>query len=364
MNKKKILIIAGSVIVVALAVVLVFWLVNRNKKEKHEGLNQRKYQVEAKAVQDTIEDLYQKTNVKILRFDQDVYHLDTNALQDGIRKLGKKYHGIFIDSTAWHYPQAVAQMKGFLADPYFVELYKYVNRQYANIGELEDELRHALAYYQYYFPDAQLPVFYSVVGGIDPDSYTKLVEGQVIGGKLALILHLDWYLGKDNKYYGALPQYIRRQCDKKYLAIDCFRNVMVWDQLPNKEPITLLDNMLMAGKVLYFTEMLFPNRPLEDVFAYTTEELQWAEQHHGDVWNYLIENELVYSKDATVAQHLIDVAPETKPFKGSPGRMGAFVGWKIVGHFMENNPKISFQEMMKMTDMNEMLKKSEYKPQK
>ena len=100
MNKKKILIIAGSVIVVALAVVLVFWLVNRNKKEKHEGLNQRKYQVEAKAVQDTIEDLYQKTNVKILRFDQDVYHLDTNALQDGIRKLGKKYHGI-CNSHCW-----------------------------------------------------------------------------------------------------------------------------------------------------------------------------------------------------------------------------------------------------------------------
>ena len=82
------------------------------------------------------------------------------------------------------------------------------------------------------------------------------------------------------------------------------------------------------------------------------------------MWNYLIENELVYSKDATVAQHLIDVAPETKPFKGSPGRMGAFVGWKIVCHFMENNPKISLQEMMKMTDMNEMLKKSGYKPQK
>ena len=55
---------------------------------------------------------------------------------------------------------------------------------------------------------------------------------------------------------------------------------------------------------------------------------------------------------------------ETKPFKGSPGRMGAFVGWKIVCHFMENNPKISFQEMMNMTDMNEMLKKSGYKPQK
>ena len=364
MNKKRILWIVGGVLLAALAAMLIIWLVQKNRKPKHEGENQRKYQVEDKAVQDTLAEIEKNLKVKVIRFDQDVYKLDTNHLQEGIRKLGKKYHGIFIDSTAWHYPQAVQQMKGFLADPYFVELYKYVNQQYGNMEDVETELKSALARYIYYFPDTQVPAFYSVVGGIDPDSYTKLVEGCEINGKLALILHLDWYLGKDNKYYGALPKYIRAQCEKRFLVIDCFRNVLVWEQLPNKEPITLLDNMLAAGKVLYFTEMLFPDRPVSDIFAYTDEELQWAEKHHGDVWNYLIENELVYSKDAKVAQHLIDVAPETKPFKDSPGRMGAFIGWKIVCNFMENHPEISLQEMMKMTDMNEMLKKSGYKPKK
>ena len=81
------------------------------------------------------------------------------------------------------------------------------------------------------------------------------------------------------------------------------------------------------------------------------------------MWNYLIENDLVYSKDAAVAQHLVGISPETKPFKGSPGRMGAFIGWKIVGSFMENNPDVSLQDMMKMTDSKELLKKSGYKPQ-
>jgi hypothetical protein len=364
MNKKKLFWILGAVVVLVAAVLLTIWLICRNKKVEHEGLNQRKYQVEEKAVQDTIEEIAKNINVKVIRFDQDVYHLDTNHLQEGIRKLGKKYHGIFIDSTAWHYQEAAWQMKNFLTDPYFVELYKYVNQKYADMSDVEEELKNALAYYRYYFPEIQIPTIYSVVGGIDADSYTKLVEGQIVKGKMTLILHLDWYLGKGNKYYGALPQYIRYQCDKRFLAIDCFRNVLVWEQLPNKEPITLLDNMLAAGKVLYFTEMLFPNRPIEDIFAYTNEQLQWAEQHHGDVWNYLIENELVYSKDASVAQHMIDVAPETKPFKGSPGRMGAFIGWKIVCNFMENHPEISLQEMMKMDDMNEMLKKSGYKPKK
>lgn len=364
MNKKKLWIIIALVAVALVAGGLTLWLVLHNKEAKHEGLNQRKYQVETKKEKNKLEEIYNSIQFDIIRFDQDVKNLDVSNLQDGIRKLGKKYDGLFIDSTAWRHPEALAQMGAFLQDPYFVELYKYVDQQYGDMTSVKDEIHQALAYYRYYFPEAKIPKFYTVVSGIDPDSYTKLVEGHEVNGQMVLFLHLDWYLGKDNKYYGGIPQYIRYQCDKKFLAIDCFRNVLVWEQLPTKEPITLLDNMIDAGKVLYFTEMLFPDRPITDVFAYTEEQLQWAEQHHGDVWNYLIENDLVYSKDGTLAQHLIDVAPETKPFKDSPGRMGAFIGWKIVCNFMENNPEISVQEMMKLTDLNELLKKSGYKPRR
>lgn len=362
MKKKRLLIIILCVLVAALVAGCLIWYFASAKKKSHEGPNQRKYVVEERKEQNRLEELAKTTNFDFIRFDMDVKNLDTNHLQEGIRKLGLKYHGIFVDSTAWHYPQAVRQMRQFLADPYFVELFKYVGQQYNDMSDVKAEIKQALVYYRYYFPEVAVPTFYTVVGGIDEASPTKLVEGFEQDGKMVLILHLDWYLGKDNKYYGGLPQYIRYQCDKKFLPIDCFRNVLVWQQLPNKEPITLLDNMVLAGKVLYFTELMFPNTPEADVFGYTTEQMQWAEQHHGDVWNYLIEKELIYSKDAGVAQHLVDVAPETKPFKGSPGRMGAYVGWKIVCDFMENNPEISLQQMMKMTDANELLKKSGYKP--
>ena len=320
--------------------------------------------MEEPEVKEELEGILKNLDVKVIRYDQEVYKVDTNNLQEEIRKLGLKYHDIFVDSTAWHDPAMVESLRMFLKDPYFVKLYQYVNKEYADMGDVESDLDTALSHYLFYFPDAQVPAIYSVVGGIDPDSYTKLVEGYEVDGKLILILHLDWYLGKDNEYYGSLPQYIRYQCDKRFLVIDCFRNVLVWEQLPNKEPVTLLDNMIAAGKVLYFTEMLFPNHPVEDIFAYTSDQLKWAENHHDDVWNYLIENELVYSKDANVARHLIDVAPETKPFKDSPGRMGSFIGWKIVCTFMENHPEISLQEMMKMEDSNDLLKKSGYKPKK
>jgi hypothetical protein len=38
------------------------------------------------------------------------------------------------------------------------------------------------------------------------------------------------------------------------------------------------------------------------------------------------------------------------------------VGWQIIRSYMENNPEVSLQELMKMTDVNLIFSKSGYKP--
>ncbi|MBO4646500.1 MAG: hypothetical protein J5642_08300 [Bacteroidales bacterium] len=363
MKKRKLLIlisIAG--VLIGTAFLVVHFLLA--KKPKHDDLNQRKFIAEQKDTKSQLDSIASTFDVRICRYDQDVKNLDLNHLQEGLKKLGQNYSGLFIDADTWTYPEAVQQMYNFLTDSYIVELYKEVDKQYPSLDFLQTELKQALTYYLYYFPGSKIPTFYSFVGGIDPESNMKLVWGQESGEQLSIILHLDWYLGKDNPYYGILPQYIRYQCDKRFLAIDCFRNVLVQEHLPNREPITLLDNMIDAGKVIYFTEMMFPEQPMVDIFGYTEEELTWAKQHHGDVWNYLIENDQVFSKDSKIIRYLIDVAPETKPFKGSPGRMGQFIGWMIVCKYMENHPETSLEELMNMTDAKAVLNSSGYKPQK
>lgn len=371
MKKKTANIVIISVAVALLAAALVIWFCVKNRKVEHDGLNQRKFGIETKVEQDKLALIRDTIHVDIQRFDRELMNLDTAHVATAMQALKNKYPIIawlypdmFMPSDNKFYPQYLEQMRGLLKDPYYSQLFKDVKSVFGDMSDIQAELKEALANYIYYFPDARVPKFYAVALGIDPEDSRKLVYSIPGDDGLSVMMHLDWYLGENNQFYSGngLPVYLRSQFKKEYLPIHCFRNAIVWEQLPNREPITLLDNMIDQGKVYYFTEMLFPARPLKDIFGYTDAQMQWAELHHGQVWDYLKEKEWLFSKDAQVAQHMTGVAPFTSPFKDSPGQMGSFIGWKIVASYMENHPETSFSELMKMTDSNELLNKSGYKP--
>ena len=371
MKKKTAIIVIVSVAVALLAAALIIWFCLKKKKVEHTGLNQRKFAVEVKEEQDKLAHIRDTIHIDIHRFDQELMRLDTANVNQAMQTLKGKYPIIawlypdmFLDSGNEFYPQYLSQMRGLLKDPYYSQLFKEVNSVFGDMSDIRTELKNALALYIYYFPDAQIPQFYTVALGIDPEDSRKLVYSIPSENGLNVMIHLDWYLGEKSQFYSGngLPVYLRSQLKKENLPIHCFRNAIVWEQLPNREPITLLDNMIDQGKVYYFTEVLFYNRPVKDIFGYTDAQMKWAEQNHGKVWDYIKEKEWLFSKDAQVAQHLTGIAPFTSPFKDSPGQMGSFIGWKIVASYMENHPETSISDLMKMTNSNELLNKSGYKP--
>jgi hypothetical protein len=64
-----------------------------------------------------------------------------------------------------------------------------------------------------------------------------------------------------------------------------------------------------------------------------------------------------------VFRKYIDETPFSKPFGNqSPGRIGQFLGWKIVKAYMENNPDITLNQLMQETDLQMILNKSAFKP--
>jgi uncharacterized protein YjaZ len=68
-----------------------------------------------------------------------------------------------------------------------------------------------------------------------------------------------------------------------------------------------------------------------------------------------------------LANRFINVAPFSKFYleidNESPGRIGQWVGWQIVRSFMENNPKVTVQDLIKMNE-KDIFELSKYKPKK
>lgn len=345
--KKKYWIFIG-LLVLALAGGVVYYLIKKANEP-------RKYKVKKTEL------LMRKKEMKISikRYEKALFEADKDHLSAEIEKLYGQYPENLIEKDVWKDSLMMRLLKAYLTDPIMQDIYKNTMQVFPDLTDLEDELAMALSYYKHYYPDSEIPHFYSLMPGMDFQMPSVYGYGEDV------FINLDLYLGADNKFYKqiGIPLYISARCDKKYIAIDCFKKAMVYKHLPENQLFTLLDYMIYEGKKLYFTEMMFPNRTENDIIGYSEEDYAWAMQYQPEVWNYLIEKDLLFSKSGDIIRKFTEEAPFTKPFSNaSPGRLGCFIGWQIVKKYMETQSDIPLDELMQNTDSQSILSKSAYKP--
>jgi hypothetical protein len=81
------------------------------------------------------------------------------------------------------------------------------------------------------------------------------------------------------------------------------------------------------------------------------------------MWNYLVENKLLFStKQMDIVRYIGD-GPATNGFPvGSPARTGAWLGWRIIRNYMKKNPEVTLPELMANKNYQGILNASAYAP--
>ena len=81
------------------------------------------------------------------------------------------------------------------------------------------------------------------------------------------------------------------------------------------------------------------------------------------MWEYLVENKLLFSSEKMVIRKLIGPAPFTSYFTTeSPGRTGVWIGWQIVRKYAKNNKDLTPGEILYEMDYQKILRGSGYNP--
>lgn len=345
MRKKGIYII-GVIVLLVLTTILVWFL--WPEKEK-------KLQISKSELKET----KKKIKILILRYDQDLFNLNQNQLEEGIKQLSNKYPNYLIDDQAYKDPQLVNGLRNYLNDPIIKDIHNQVKKRFSDFSPFENEIMDGFSHYLVYFPNKKIPPIITLIPGLDLQMPSLYLYDDVV------YLNLDFYLGSDYSIYNkmGIPKYISERMEPQFITVDLFKKGIVYRHLPSQVPVTLLESMIIEGKKLYFTEMMLPQKPLSQIIGFSEEKFKWAETYYPNVWGYFIENNLLFSKEEEVFRKYIDEAPFSKPFGNvSPGRMGSFLGWKIVKAYMENNQDVSLEELMQTTDLQMILNKSAFKP--
>jgi len=298
-------------------------------------------------------------NIRILRYEQDLFSLDVNNLQKEIERLSKIYPPLLIEPNIWNDTVQLEKLKAFLQDTVIIALY-HAAEKIIKTDVILKELETAFGYYKVFYPNDSIPKIITQLLGLDFSIPSIYIYDDI------LFVNIDMYLGANNPYYTAvgMPVYITERCEPIFLPIDIFKKAMVYKHLARVPHITLLDAMITEGKKLYFTEMMFPTLHERYIIGYSEEKYTWANHYVGNSWSYLIEKNELFGKGETLIRTYIEEAPFIKPFGNeSPGRMGAFLGWKLIQSYMTNNPEVTLPELLQETDYQKILNLSKFKPQ-
>ncbi len=336
-------------IVLSVGVVCLFCLTGCHKKERIPTPELTKEQKEE----------IKQVEVPVKRYEQALFQADLNNLPAEMEKLYGQYPDNLISRDCWKDNRMMQGLKAYLKDPTIKALYQECQKQYADMSDVQKSLVDAFKIYLTHFPNDSIPTIITLIPGLDFSSPSVFGYGNDV------FICLDMYLGQKYKYYSeaGMPLYIAARCERKYMATDVFSKSICYRHLPDKTLLTLLDNMVDEGKKLFFTQTMFPNVKEQDIIGYSEEKYAWAKKYEGQVWQYFIENQLLYSKDETVLRRMIDETPFTRDFGNqSPGRIGAYIGWRIVNSYMANHKDITLEQLMQNSNAQLILKESYYKP--
>lgn len=297
-------------------------------------------------------------HTSIHRYDKALQRINRDSILQGLQALQGEYAFFTGDSI---YPEGVRQISNYLNDPTIKKLYKEVNKQYADCSDLEQAFDSAFALMQYHFPQATIPQVYTAITGL-------YYEMPIMYYDTVLIIALDLYLGRNYKLYKqlgpAVPQYIYHRFAKEYILPDCFKE-MAFKYINFNAATTVLDEMLIEGKRLMFASAMLPHVHDTLIYGVTPAKLQWAQANEVEIWSYIVNNDLLYSKNKADVRKLVGESPFTPYFSNeSPGRIGAWIGWQICRSWVMNNPDRPLKELMQEKNSQKILKESKYKPKK
>ena len=262
-----------------------------------------------------------KVDIKIQRFDQDLFALDTNNIDAGLATLSPKYPNLLplfsqniIHDQSNPKETPSEAVRSFIAAPEAHHLYDTVQQVYADLRWLEKDLTQMFRYYKYYFPNKPVPTVASIVSEFSVDAFTY---GDSLCG-----IGLDMFLGENFPGYNPeiFPAYIRRQFQRDYIPVWLAKAVAqnTFGDIPPGN--RLLDMMLYNGKMLYIVDCLLPTLPDSMKMGYTREQMEGCEANEAAVWARLLTQKLLYSSNFEEFKKL--VTPSSGRFSGSPGRSG------------------------------------------
>jgi hypothetical protein len=251
----------------------------------------------------------------------------------------------------------INEVYGRFTNPHIDTLLAEVKRVFGDMSGLKAEFEAAFSNLKYYYPQIRTPKVQTVITG--------LLGTDLLVTDSLIVVSLDFFLGKDGKYRPKMYDYLLRKYDPNDIVPSCMLIYGISNNVNKSQPAdqTVLADMIVYGKAFYFAKRMLPCVPDSVFIWYTAEEMNGSRKNEDLIWARFIESQVLYSTSKKVKQDYLGERPVTiQVGEKCPGRIGQWVGWKIINKYADSHPDITLPNLMSLDDAQKIFKESRYKP--
>lgn len=229
------------------------------------------------------------------------------------------------------------------------------------IPQLEKDFTELFSHIKFYFPKFQNPKVYVF------SSATELYQEPIlyIPNQKILFIDLSAFMGEKSEYYDGIDLYIKKDMNPENLITRVSETIAA-DYVPaTPDQNKFLDKIINNGKLLILQDAFLPKTLDQYKIGYSKDQQSWAVSNEENIWNYFVENDLLFSDDSNLEGRFIEKGPFSKFYteidqKSSP-RIGTFIGWQICRKYLAEHPEVTLQQFLHKS-ATEIFNNCNYKP--
>ncbi|MDC8104918.1 gliding motility protein GldB [Chryseobacterium sp. PTM-20240506] len=227
--------------------------------------------------------------------------------------------------------------------------------------KLQKELQDLFSHIRNYFPKFKSPKVYLF------SSALQMIQDPVFYDEKGNLLFIDitGFMGDKNPNYKGLELYFQKSMNPNNIVPKVSRmfaeNIVPFSTDHQK----FIDLLIYNGKVMILQDAFLPDTPDYLKMNYTKQQYEWAVSNEGNIWNYFVENNLLFGDDHRLEERFISPGPFSKFYtdidnESSP-QIGIYTGWQICKKYLKEKPEVKLTDFLKM-DATEIFNQSGYKP--
>ena len=303
-------------------------------------------------------------SIEIVRFDNAQLGVRPDSVKQDIKKLYDDYESfmpIFVEGILGIPTEDTAYLcemyAQFLTDTAmgFAQTNAKAQSLFANVDSLQETLNIGFTRLHHLYPDWKIPTLYLFVSGFNS---SVMYYEDIVG------VGIDMYLGSEYPYYNqVVHNYQKTTMRKECLSRDVLNFYLDRHISYTSQQNRLLEQMIYCGKKIYLLGQILPQQSPWNIIGYTKAQWDWCVANEQAIWNRVMDKRDLFKTESMLLTSYLREGPFTSEIsRESPGRLGIWIGWRIVDQYMRNNKQVSLQALMSDGDAQKILEQSKYKP--